>query len=170
MMQEQYIRGLDETPKFDFYVYNKNKKWLLSKDEAKMSVLLHTITTEDQKCTSIEIDREDWVIDKVVEFLKYHNLIPMEKIEKPVKSQLIEDIVDYWDCKFIDLKNNELIELANTADYLHIDDLIALCLAKIACTIKLNKKFDIAPLNRLAGGARSTEGRGEASGITLPLI
>lgn len=134
--------SLDNIDEEKLTLSNGNKKWIITRKEARMSKLLDTAITEDQRCQFIEIKKDDWIIDKVVDFIKYHSKIPMEKIEKPIKSHCLEELADEWDCNFIDIDNNRLLELVNTADYLHIEDLLALCLAKIACIIKIKKKFN----------------------------
>ena len=76
------------------------------------------------------------VLSKVIEFCKYHEKKPMKEIEKPLKSAKMEQVVDEWDAKFVDIEQELLFELILAANYMDIKSLLDLTCAKVASMIK----------------------------------
>lgn len=76
------------------------------------------------------------VLGKVIEFCKYHVDRPMREIEKPLKSAKMEQVVDDWDAKFVDIEQELLFELILAANYMDIKSLLDLTCAKVASMIK----------------------------------
>lgn len=74
---------------------------------------------------------------KVIEYCEhYKNTEPLE-IKKPLPSANLEDYVEEWDFKYIDIeKVEDLINLVVAANFLDIEGLINLSCAKIACHIR----------------------------------
>lgn len=56
----------------------------------------------------------------------YHVDNPMPQIEQPIKSKNMEENVDKWDAQFIDLDDQFIYEITNSANYLIIHSLIDL--------------------------------------------
>lgn len=124
-------------------LYNSNTSWTLTKNQAKLSDLIAEALKGDPGCSKIELKKEDWILEKVTEFVKYHYDNPMATIEKPIKSENFNELVSDWDFKFLNnIKNSDLIELTTNADYFIIKDLLSLCLCKLACLVKSNASFD----------------------------
>lgn len=88
----------------------------------------------------------------VVKFLNKHSKDPMRKIEKPIASCNMVDIVGQWDANFVaELEQEQLFKLVLAANYLDIKSLLDLGVCKIACAVKesmndmeqLKEKFGI---------------------------
>jgi len=75
------------------------------------------------------------VLQKVIEYLKYHDQNPPKEIRKPLLGKL-EDVVDEWDVKFVDVEQDLLFKLILTANYMDIKPLLNLACAKVASMIK----------------------------------
>jgi S-phase kinase-associated protein 1 len=82
------------------------------------------------------VEREE--IELIMEFCKYYEEKPLEEIEKPIKSDRMEENVsDKWYAEFIDkLDNDKLMKILLAANYMDISSLINLAAAKIASQIK----------------------------------
>lgn len=101
----------------------------------------------------LTVTREN--MDKCVEFCRHHQNNPMNKIEKPLRSNEIKDAVSAWDAAFIELEVPRLIELIRAANYLECPSLLELSCAKFASLIKhksipeikklLNVDFEFTP-------------------------
>ncbi len=78
------------------------------------------------------------LMDKVLEFLVHHQDNPMRPIEKPIKSNVMTEIVDEWDANFMALEGNQetMVDLILAANYLNCQSLLELGILKIACMIK----------------------------------
>jgi len=76
------------------------------------------------------------VLSKVIEFCEYHNKEPMTEIEKPLKSQVMSDVVQKWYADFVDLEQVLLFELILAANYMDIKPLLDLTCATVASMIK----------------------------------
>ena len=89
------------------------------------------------------------VMEKVILFMKKHKDEKMKPIEKPLRSEKMEEVVDEWDAKYIDVKQDLLFEIILAANYLDIKDLLDLSCAKVASLIKgktpaeIRKTFNI---------------------------
>jgi S-phase kinase-associated protein 1 len=78
---------------------------------------------------------ESKVLAKVIEYCEYHHDKPIEEIEKPLKGN-IDDLICDWDKKFLNVEQQELIEIIMASNYLNIKSLLDLSCAKIASMIK----------------------------------
>ena len=76
------------------------------------------------------------VLRKVIEFCEHHLKEPMTEIEKPLKSQLMADVVQKWYADFVDLEQVMLFELILAANYMDIKPLLDLTCATVASMIK----------------------------------
>ena len=76
------------------------------------------------------------VLRKVIEFCEHHLEEPMTEIEKPLKSQLMADVVQKWYADFVDLEQVMLFELILAANYMDIKPLLDLTCATVASMIK----------------------------------
>merc|ERR1719473_539410 len=89
------------------------------------------------------------VLGKVVEFCKKHADSPMADIEKPLKSEKMEEVVDKWDADFVNVEQELLFEIILAANYMDIKSLLDLSCAKVASMIKgktpaeIRKTFNI---------------------------
>lgn len=76
------------------------------------------------------------VLQKVIEFCEHHLSDPMTEIEKPLKSQVMADVVQKWYADFVDLEQVLLFELILAANYMDIKPLLDLTCATVASMIK----------------------------------
>ena len=76
------------------------------------------------------------VLHKVIEFCEHHLQEPMTEIEKPLKSQVMADVVQKWYADFVDLEQVLLFELILAANYMDIKPLLDLTCATVASMIK----------------------------------
>jgi S-phase kinase-associated protein 1 len=103
-------------------------------------------TTEDaeEEGTNIEIplpNVKSQVLQKVIEFCEHHLQEPMTEIEKPLKSQVMADVVQKWYADFVDLEQVLLFELILAANYMDIKPLLDLTCATVASMIKVKAFF-----------------------------
>ena len=76
------------------------------------------------------------ILDRVITFCTHHCNNPMKEIEKPLKSDNMEENVDKWDAEFIDLDDSTLYQVVTASNFLMIQPLLDLACAKIASYIK----------------------------------
>ena len=76
------------------------------------------------------------VLEKVIEFCQHHLEEPMTEIEKPLKSQVMGDVVQKWYADFVNLEQVLLFELILAANYMDIKPLLDLTCATTASMIK----------------------------------
>lgn len=103
-----------------------------------MSGLLKDMLEEnaDDETPTIPLPNADSKpLKKVIEYCEYHWNNPAEEIEKPLKGK-IEDVINDFDKRFLEIDQSLLIELIMAANYLNIKDLLDLTCAKVASMIK----------------------------------
>jgi S-phase kinase-associated protein 1 len=76
------------------------------------------------------------VLKKVIEFCEHYLKEPMTEIEKPLKSQVMADVVQKWYADFVDLEQVLLFELILAANYMDTKPLLDLTCATVASMIK----------------------------------
>ena len=107
-----------------------------------MSELVKSMMDEDdddEDATVAEIPLPNvkaQVLRKVIEFCEHHLSDPMTEIEKPLKSQAMQDVVQKWYADFVDLEQVLLFELILAANYMDIKPLLDLTCATVASMIK----------------------------------
>jgi len=90
------------------------------------------------------------VLAKVIQFCKQHVKEPMAEIEKPLKSEKMEEVVGKWDADYVNIEQELLFELILAANYMDIKSLLDLTCAKVASMIKgktpaeIRQTFNIA--------------------------
>ena len=73
----------------------------------------------------------------IVRFMQHHENDPMKKIEKPIKSNDIAQMVGEWDVQFMrSLTLDQIQDLVNAADYMDVEDLVDLCVCTMTAMIK----------------------------------
>ncbi|OQR82100.1 S-phase kinase-associated protein 1A [Thraustotheca clavata] len=83
------------------------------------------------------------ILSKVIEFCNRNLSEPMGEIEKPLKSQDLSDLVPEWCAQFVNIPDNELMDLISAANYLDIKSLLELTCAKAATNIRGKTKEEI---------------------------
>ena len=82
-----------------------------------------------------------------LEHIEAGNAVP--NIEKPVRSNNMKDVTTEFYANFIDLDDDHVQDLMKAANFLAIDDLLVLCLAKMGSVIRgltipeFRKRFNI---------------------------
>ena len=69
-----------------------------------------------------------------LEHIEAGNAVP--NIEKPVRSNNMKDVTTKFYANFIDLDDDHVQDLMKAANFLAIDDLLVLCLAKMGSVIR----------------------------------
>lgn len=54
---------------------------------------------------------ESPIVEKVIEYMTYHMTVPARKIEKPLLSNQMKDLVDKFDANFIEVNQETLFKL-----------------------------------------------------------
>ena len=111
--------------------------FLIGKRECEMSGLLQNMMENDKEATSFFLENiKPQTLSKIVLYLKYRFVNPPSPIEKPLRSNKMEDIVDGWDAFFIDVGDEELFDLILASNYMNIPSLLDLSCAKVATYMK----------------------------------
>lgn len=91
------------------------------------------------------------MLNRVVQYLRYHQDNPPREIEKPLKSPNMSEVVEQWDADFVDLEQEQLFDLIIAANFLDIEPLLDLTCAKVASLMKgktpeqIRKALNIQP-------------------------
>ena len=118
-----------------------------------MSELVKTMMDEDCDDEVAEIplpNVKSSVLKKVIEFCTHHKSEPMNEIEKPLKSQVMAEVVQSWYADFVNVEQVLLFELILAANYMDIKPLLDLTCATVASMIKgktpeeIRKTFNIS--------------------------
>ena len=102
----------------------------------------------DQEITINQVDGKN--LEKIIEYLKHYENEKPKEIPKPLPNNDIKSVLSEWDYNFINpLSIADLIDLINAANFLNIDDLVALTAAKLAAEMltgtieEVREKFGI---------------------------
>jgi hypothetical protein len=87
------------------------------------------------------------MLELIIKFMEHHAIEPMVTIEKPLLGYNIGDNVQKWYALFImNIPNDMLYHLINSANYMHIQPLLELSCAQLACLINNKTTTDIDEL------------------------
>eukprot|EP00922_Rhytidocystis_sp_ex-Travisia-forbesii_P033383 GHVS01049614.1.p1 GENE.GHVS01049614.1~~GHVS01049614.1.p1 ORF type:complete len:165 (-),score=24.32 GHVS01049614.1:151-645(-) len=123
---------------------------MVERDVAVMSSLVKTMLEDSNDAVPLPQVRTA-VLEKIVDYCRYHNAHPEDTVEipKPLKSANIADVVCDWDAKFVDIELGMINEIIVAANFMDIKPLLDLTCAKIASLIKgktpeeIRKQFNI---------------------------
>ena len=76
------------------------------------------------------------ILVKIIEFCEYIRKNSAPEIEKPLRSNNLNDVTTAWYAEFVNLDQEVLFELILAANYLDIKPLLELSCAKVASLIK----------------------------------
>ena len=76
------------------------------------------------------------ILEKVIDYCRHYKDSSPQEIEKPLKSAMLQDVVQAWDANFVELEQEVLFELILAANYLDIKSLLDLTCAKVASMLK----------------------------------
>ena len=101
-----------------------------------------------QEITINQVDGKN--LEKIIEYLKHHEIEKPKKLPKPLPSSDLKSILSEWDYNFINpFSIGESIDLINAANFLSIEDLVSLVSAKLASEMmtgsmdEIREKFGI---------------------------
>lgn len=119
------------------------KEYTTTKTAMKMSSVIHDMLDEDMDESMdsdaavlpiLTVDGND--LQLVIEYCEYHCNNPAEEIEKPLKVP-IETLLCEFDKNFLSKMSKDVfIRVTNAANYLHVKDLLELCCANVASSIR----------------------------------
>jgi S-phase kinase-associated protein 1 len=126
------------------------REFSISKRACMLSGLILT-TLEDKNVQEVALFHIDGTeVEFIVQYLTYHQDVVPRVIEKPLPSNNMADLVDQFDCDFVETKPQETIfKLLLAANYMDIKPLLLLLCAKIASLMKgkspeqIRGQFDI---------------------------
>jgi S-phase kinase-associated protein 1 len=90
------------------------------------------------------------VLQKVIDFCTHYREDPMNEIQKPLKSSVMNEVVQQWYADFVSVEQPMLFELILAANYMDIKPLLDLTCAAVASMIKgktpqeIRETFNIA--------------------------
>eukprot|EP00462_Mataza_sp_D1_P005276 CAMPEP_0175104776 /NCGR_PEP_ID=MMETSP0086_2-20121207/9969_1 /TAXON_ID=136419 /ORGANISM="Unknown Unknown, Strain D1" /LENGTH=177 /DNA_ID=CAMNT_0016380313 /DNA_START=44 /DNA_END=577 /DNA_ORIENTATION=+ len=147
------IKGLDdEQQEVNLVLVSgpDKEKITVSKKVAEQSELVKTMAEGDKDEIEIPLPNvKGSVLNKVVQYMKYHCDNPSKEIDKPLKSAVMSEVVSQWDADFVEVDQEMLFELILAANYMDIKPLLDLTCAKVASLIKgktpeqIRKTFNI---------------------------
>ena len=108
-------------------------------DIAMQSKMLREALEEDDddEQTAIPVPNLDHAtLKKAMEFAEHYIETKMAEIDKPLKSANLNECVDEWYARFVDMPQEELFALILGANYLDMRPLLDLACAKVASMIK----------------------------------
>lgn len=132
------LKGLDlETTDEELLVITQDQQKLsIPKKIACLSQLLKTLTEGDASATEVPLSVSTPVLKKVREYMVYRASNVAVKIEKPLKSSDMYQVVSKWEADFVNVDQELLFELTLAANYMDIPCLLDLTSAKIASMLK----------------------------------
>ena len=94
---------------------------------------------------------------KIKEYLEHYENSEPKKIAMPLPNNNFKECVDDWDYNFIDLKNEDIFEIMNAANFMAIQPLLDLSCAKIASLIKGKNEKEIRNLFNMKDDNKDNE-------------
>ena len=76
------------------------------------------------------------ILEKVIEYCQHITENTPPEIEKPLRSNNLNDVVNEWYANFVDLDQEVLFELILASNFMDIKSLLELACAKVASLIK----------------------------------
>jgi S-phase kinase-associated protein 1 len=149
----QSIKSLDDAndekeyiliPKRDYNGDQTKIRKISNKKILFQSVFIKTIIEGDLNTKELELDVTSEILNKVLEYMTYHDVNGEAKeIEKPLSSANLSEVVSQWDANFVNVvtadstfNNDALCELVLAANYFDIKHLLELVSAKFASMMK----------------------------------
>ncbi|EKX73059.1 conserved hypothetical protein [Theileria equi strain WA] len=123
----------------------------VNRDVICMSNVIKNILSEiDDESEPIPLPNiKTRVLNKIIEYCKYHYNNPPSQIPQPLKSAQLNEVVSQWDYEFVNVDKEFLFELILAENFLDIKPLLELTCAKVASMIKgktpeqIRREFDI---------------------------
>jgi len=123
----------------------------VQKKAALQSNLVRTALEDDKDAKEVALVHiAAPIVEKCIVYMQYHVDVPPRKIESPLKSSNMKELVDRFDAKFVDdIDLDTLMKLLLAANYMDIKSLLELICAKVASMMKgktapqIRKAFNI---------------------------
>mmetsp|Transcript_30518 Transcript_30518/g.34688 ORF Transcript_30518/g.34688 Transcript_30518/m.34688 type:complete len:181 (+) Transcript_30518:160-702(+) len=119
-------------------VSKEGEKIEVSSKITAMSGLIKNIIEDQDSKEDIVFDAISTVtLNRIVNYCQHHEFINPEPLKKPLPSNKLEDFLGDWDREFLEaLKEEELTDLINAANFLDVKALIDICCARVAAMFK----------------------------------
>jgi S-phase kinase-associated protein 1 len=112
-------------------------RFSLPRSASLLSELIKTTLEGDPDASELPLYHiESTIVSQVIHYLNYHEKVPPRRIESPLTSNVLKDLVDHYDSSFINQDQETVFKLLLAANYLNIKPLFHLCCAKVATLIK----------------------------------
>eukprot|EP00808_Paulinella_micropora_P018706 g6972.t1 len=158
MDRKTKVTGLDEEED-DSIIRLKCKvdgKCVITKKSVlKRSEFLYAALSDDEQATELSIDHiNSFILAKVVEYLTYHQNVPVPTFPIPLPSSDMHVFVGPWDAAFCDADVDVIFRLLLAANYLAIKPLVDLLCAKLATLVRdrsvqqMKETFRIRPFTK----------------------
>lgn len=141
--------SLDTCEVSNINIITRTKDFTISKDVAKLSVLLKTCIDNDQTCNELKLDIDSDIFEYVIEYLELAHKNTPSEIPKPIKDLSLRGYLQDWEYDYIvKLEAERMIKkVLDMTNYLDIPCLFELLCAKVASVIK--HKIHLPNLNDL---------------------
>jgi len=136
------IKGLDDESEVITLISNDHVRFSIHSHLIAVSQYLEHIIDADSSVQEIYLEHiGSSTLEKILEWIQYHEHKPMKNIPKPLPETPLRKIVGNWDADFIDCHLDMVYEILLASNFLGILPLLELCCAKIASLI-VGKKTD----------------------------
>jgi len=138
----------DDTVKL---ISQEKTEFQVKRKAAMQSNLVKTALEDDKEAKEVNLVHINAaIVKKVIEYMNYHIDVEPRKIESPLKSTNMKELVDQFDAKFVDdIDQDTLFKLLLAANYMDVKSLLGLICAKVASMMKgktadqIRKTFNI---------------------------
>jgi len=121
-------------------ISQEGEQFEVSVDIATMSVLVETMFNPEQPEDEVQKiplpNVKTSILAKVIEFLTHYKEEEMTKIEKPLKSSNMNEVVQEWYADFVNIEQETFFELILAANFMDIKPLLDLTCATVASMVK----------------------------------
>lgn len=120
---------------------NDNKEFKISRKNAELSGLVKNIIQDfgdGDLSEAINISEVDsHIMELIIEYLNHYAGKAPPEMQRPLKSANLADVFDDWSDKFIAKLNiDDILDISSAANFMEIQSLLDLALAKVACMCK----------------------------------
>lgn len=138
---KETVLGIDAGSDLLKLVSKDKKEFTVDRNCAMISALVKTSLDTDTSATEVPVPGVDSkCMAEIVAYMKHHNGVDPDIIEKPLRSKVLKDICkDKWDADFIDRIGEDrqhLYDMILAANYMDIRSLLHLGCAKVASLLK----------------------------------
>jgi len=129
----------------------EKKEYKIQRKAALQSQMIKTALEDDKDAKEVNLVHISGpIVQKVVDYMTYHIDREPRKIESPLKSTNMKELVDRYDAAFVDdIDQDTLFKLLLAANYMDVKSLLGLICAKVASMMKgktadqIRKTFNI---------------------------